>query len=92
MMIIIIIIYRMIIQLNIIIGKIKIIEIEEEDLIQLVPKNMIIIIKNIIMNIQIMDIQILNIKEDTVEAYIKIIIEYILNQIWIIQRIILRII
>lgn len=82
----------MIIQLNIIIGKIKIIEIEEEDLIQLVPKNMIIIIKNIIMNIQIMDIQILNIKEDTVEAYIKIIIEYILNQIWIIQRIILRII
>jgi hypothetical protein len=82
----------MIIQLNIIIGKIKIIEIEEEDLIQLVPKNMIIIIKNIIMNIQIMDIQILNIKVDTVEAYIKIIIEYIPNQIWIIQRIILRII
>jgi hypothetical protein len=82
----------MIIQLKIVIGKTKIIEIEEEDLIQLVPKNMIIIIKNIIMNIQIMDIQILNIKEDTVEAYIKIIIEYILNQIWIIQRIILRII
>jgi hypothetical protein len=81
----------MIIQLNIIIGKIKIIEIEEEDLIQLVPKNMIIIIKNIIMNIQIMDIQILNIKEDTVEAYIKIIIGYILNQIWIIRKIILRI-
>ena len=81
----------MIIQLNIIIGKIKIIEIEEEDLIQLVPKNMIIIIKNTIMNIRIMDIQILNIKEDTAETYIKIIIEYILNQIWIIQKIILRI-
>lgn len=81
----------MIIQLKIVIGKIKIIEIEEEDLIQLVPKNMIIIIKNIIMNIQIMDIQILNIKVDTVEAYIKIIIGYILNQIWIIQKIILRI-
>ena len=81
----------MIIQLKIVIGKIKIIEIEEEDLIQLVPKNMIIIIKNTIMNIRIMDIQILNIKVDTVEAYIKIIIGYILNQIWIIRKIILRI-
>jgi hypothetical protein len=81
----------MIIQLKILIGKIKIIEIEEEDLIQLVPKNMIIIIKNTIMNIRIMDIQILNIKVDTVEAYIKIIIGYILNQIWIIRKIILRI-
>jgi hypothetical protein len=79
----------MIIQLKI--GKIKIIEIEEEDLIQLVPKNMIIIIKNTIMNIRIMDIQILNIKVDTVEAYIKIVIGYILNQIWIIRIIILRI-
>ena len=91
MMIIIIIIYRIIIKLKIVIGKTKIIEIEEEDLIQLVPKNMIIIIKNTIMNIRIMDIQILNIKVDTVEAYIKIVIGYILNQIWIIRIIILRI-